>query len=193
MKIFNEIKKDIHGWIILFLILIPICFLSTKGINNFLFFMDEIPFYTNLFKIDNYEMNVSLPDNWQMKVDDAGSYYLTNKSESEKMYFSAVDSASNMDVAKAMFLLSLKDSYQEIDYKEFNIEKNNRIYGVVYSVNGVFYISGVIESNDIFFDFVYSSSDKNLDINIVQKILESIGIVENKSETETENVVVDKT
>lgn len=166
--------KNVHGWIILFLLLIPTCFFSAIGINKFLIFMSETPLYTNMFRYEDVDMSIKLPEGWAFEADE-DNFYLSNKGTSETLYLTEVESANSMETAKSMFLISLENSYKNIEYKEGTLSSGKtEIYYVTYSEYTKYYISGVVSNNDMYFNFIYQTPISNPQMSPLGTMLKSI-------------------
>lgn len=170
----KNFKQNIYGWIILILFLIPSCFGIAKAINSFLFFMQESPLYTNITRFDTLDMTIRLPENWKFGTNEEG-ILIVNEAYSEYILITEVNSVNSMDMAKQLFLLSLKDSYDtELEFKEGSIEGVTNIFYVTYTLYTDNYVSGVIENNGIFTNFVYRTNASNENVSPLTEMLKSI-------------------
>lgn len=184
----KKTRENLYGWIILILFLIPSCFFISKGINSFLFFMAKTPLYTNISRYDDLDMTVGLPENWGFSDSESG-FLLVNDAYSESITITEVKSAKNMNVAKDMMLLSLKDSYDtELDLKEGTISGETNIFYVTYNIYSTYYVSGVVENNGIYANFVYKTSLTNKNVSPITDIIKSIRF----SKVNTPNIEIEE-
>lgn len=174
LKTYCLMKKNVYGWIILIILLVPACIFTAFGINNLLFFLSETPMYSNMYRFDDLEMSVQLPEGWKF-LNDEDVIGLTNTENTEFLYITETKSASTMDIAKTMFKLSFDNSHEgEIDYKEGTIDGKTEVYYVTYLVYSDFYAAGVIGNNDIYAQFTYVTKLSNSNMSPLSSILSSI-------------------
>lgn len=166
-------KKNIYGWIILLVVLIPTCILTAVGINRFLIFMTETPLYTNMSRYDDVDMTMKLPQNWSFTTDEDG-FSVSSETGNETILFTRVNSAPNMETAKSLLRLSVENNYQNVEFKEGEIHGNTEIYYLRYMSYTRYYISGVVSNNGYIFNFVYATKISNPAIAPLEQMLSSI-------------------
>lgn len=170
-----RVKKDnIYNWIILFAILLPLCFITAKGIDFVLISSAGTPLYTNLYRTDNLDLSIKLPKNWTFSLSE-DSLAVSNEGTNESITISRMNNASSMETAKSMFLLELENKYNNLEHKEDEIDTTNtKIYYTKYVYYTDFYVDGVLENNGIFIRFTYKTPYSNPEMIPLNTILDSI-------------------
>lgn len=174
-----RIKKDnIYNWIILFAILLPLCFITAKGIDFVLISSAGTPLYTNLYRTDNLDLSIKLPKNWTFSLSE-DSLTISDEGTNESITISRMNNASSMETAKSMFLLELENKHNNLEHKEDEIDTTNtKIYYTKYVYYTDFYVDGVLENNGIFIRFTYKTPYSNPEMIPLNTILNSIYLSE---------------
>lgn len=174
-----QAKKDnIYNWIILLVILLPLCFITAKGIDFMLISSAGTPLYTNLYRTDNLDLSIKLPKNWTFSLSE-DSLTISDEGTNESITISRINNASSMETAKSMFLLELENKYNNLEHQEDEISTSNtEIYYTKYVYYTDFYVDGVLENNGIFIRFTYKTPYSNPEMIPLNTILNSIYLSE---------------
>ena len=174
-----QTKKDnIYNWIILLVVLLPLCFITAKGIDFMLISSAGTPLYTNLYRTDNLDLSIKLPKNWTFSLSE-DSLAISDEGTNESITISRMNNTSSMETAKSMFLLELENKYNNLEHKEDEIgTANTRIYYTKYVYYTDFYVDGVLENNGIFIRFTYKTPYSNPEMIPLNTILNSIYLSE---------------
>lgn len=174
-----QTKKDnVYNWIILLVILLPLCFITAKGIDFMLISSAGTPLYTNLYRTDNLDLSIKLPKNWTFSLSE-DSLAISDEGTNESITISRMNNTSSMETAKSMFLLELENKYNNLEHKEDEISTaNTRIYYTKYVYYTDFYVDGVLENNGIFIRFTYKTPYSNPEMIPLNTILNSIYLSE---------------
>lgn len=174
-----QTKKDnIYNWIILLVILLPLCFITAKGIDFMLISSAGTPLYTNLYRTDNLDLSIKLPKNWTFSLSE-DFLAISDEGTNESITISRMNNTSSMETAKSMFLLELENKYNNLEHKEDEISTaNTRIYYTKYVYYTDFYVDGVLENNGIFIRFTYKTPYSNPEMIPLNTILNSIYLSE---------------
>lgn len=174
-----QAKKDnIYNWIILLVILLPLCFITAKGIDFMLISSAGTPLYTNLYRTDNLDLSIKLPKNWTFSLSE-DFLTISDEGTNESITISRMNNASSMETAKSMFLLELENKYNNLEHQEDEISTaNTEIYYTKYVYYTDFYVDGVLENNGIFIRFTYKTPYSNPEMIPLNAILNSIYLSE---------------
>lgn len=174
----KTVKSKPGMWIIYFVVLGLLVWISILGINRCLEYMSEDSLPTHVYTIEDDVISLRLPDTWTV-TSGTKSGSITFESNTGYESLSIVKtSEQTLTEASIMYMLELRNMFVDVSTDKMSYSETTlngkKTFATQILYNNKYYLCGVMESGNSIIRFVYSASVMAGEISDIDSIIGSI-------------------